>query len=58
MNNFGTVLQVVARVVAMEATGRRKVAAAQNIGRLVEVDVAVDVRRNAMRKAVGIVGDE
>ena len=42
----------------MEAAGRREVAAAQNVGGLVEVDVAVDIRRNAMRKAVGIVGDE
>ena len=42
----------------MEAAGRREVAAAQNVGGLVEVDVAVDVRGHAMRKAVGIVGDE
>ena len=58
VNNFGAVLQVEAGVVTMEAADRREVAAAQDIGGLVEVDVAADIRRHAMGKAVRIVGDE
>src|SRR6516165_12342206 len=55
MNYFGAVLQVVARVIAMEAVRRGEVAAAQHV---VEVDVAVNVRRNAVGGTVGVVGDE
>jgi hypothetical protein len=43
VNNFGAVLQVEAGVVAVKAAARREVAAAQNVGGLVEVDVAVDI---------------
>jgi hypothetical protein len=58
VNNFGAVLQVEAGVVTMEAAARREVAAAQNVGGLVEVDVTADIRRHAMGKAVRIIGNE
>jgi hypothetical protein len=42
----------------MKAADRREVPAAQNVGRLVEVDVTSNVRRHLVGKAVGIVGNE
>ena len=58
VDDFGAVLEVEAGVVTMEAVARREVAAAEEIGGLVEVDIAPDIGRHIVGGAVGIVGDE
>ena len=58
VDDFGAVFEVVGRVVAVETAARREVAAAQDVGGLVEVDIALDIRRHFIGGAVGIVGDE
>ena len=43
---------------AVEAAPRLEVAAAKNVGGLVEIDIALDVRRDGMRGARRVIGDE
>ena len=58
MDDFGAVQEVECRIMAVEAAARLKIAAAKDIGGLVQVDIALDIRRNAPGRAVGIVGDQ
>ena len=45
VDDFGPVFEVVAGVMAMEAAPRLEIAAAQEVGGLVEVDIALDIGR-------------
>src|ERR1700728_5179803 len=58
MNDFGVVLEIVARIIAVEARALHDIAAAHAIGRLVDVYIALDIRRHIVGDAGRIVGDE
>src|SRR5262249_45762451 len=58
VDDFAAILEIVAGVMAAEARAGREIAAAKNVGGLIQVDVTVDVGWDAAGAAVGIVGDE
>src|SRR5262249_44610578 len=58
VNDLAAVLQIVAGIMAVEPRSGREVAAAENIGGLIEVDIAMNIRRDAVAAAVRIVSDQ
>ena len=58
VEHSAAVFEVEASVVATEAAALHNVAATHDARGLVEVDVAVDIRRQIVGKARGIVGDQ